>query len=158
MKNNKGMTTIEACFIVLISMAIIFLLFGTAVYYYDQVVLSAAVAKSAMRGCEYSYKDNKEIIGIVEEHFKYMTDNQLVMLKDPQINVTVSAFEIKVNAKADFDTAPFNGLRLFKLQDNWKIDVTEYAPRMKASNFVRNIRNIRKMKKDKAEGEIKNGD
>lgn len=140
--NNKGMTTIEACVIIPISLTIICMLIWMGIFIYDKNALSQAASRAAIIGSQNSYLDNEEICDIVMKAVRELTEDKLVLMSDPAVNVTVGFNEIEVNVTGSLilpESFFFGKIYNKRL---WHIDITEKTARLKPSLFVRSVSRI----------------
>ena len=140
--NNKGMTTVEACVIIPITFTVIMLLVWLGILFYDRNALSQAAARAAIVGSEYSYLDNDEICEIVMKKTAELTQDKLILMAEPEVDVSVDATEIRVNVRGNLhlpESVFFGNIYNKRV---WSIDITEPAPRLKPSVFVRTVHRI----------------
>ena len=140
-KNDNGMTTIEACFILPFSFVLICIILATAFYYYNLTAISRAVTGASLVSEYYPELGNDELSKKALEKFKNLTDGKLIYIddKDILVDVKVEHSKITVRANGEFNASGFiPGANMFGIK-NWKIDIAHSSTRMDKASFIRRI-------------------
>ena len=143
-RNNRGMTTPEACIIIPMTFTIIMLLLWMGFLFYNRNVLDQAAARAAIIGGQNSYLSNEEIAEKVNAKVAELINNKLILMDEDSIIVStgVSLTEIKVSVSGEVrlpESIFFGKLYSKRL---WDISVIESAPRLKNCRFVRLVQRL----------------
>lgn len=134
--SQKGMTTVEACIIIPITIWIFIGLVWTGVAQYNRMVINQAVYMAAIKGAQYSEKTKAEIEEIAINRLDELLEDRLVLVKDITYDVEVTALEVKVQFAGEYYIFAHQNYRLI-------LEVCKSAPRIKASSTIRTANRIR---------------
>lgn len=141
--NNNGMISIEASVIIPVTIAVTMLLIWLGIYYYNQNVFDECTAKAAIMGSHMSDLDNNEIEDIAMENIVSLLNENLVMIDDADITVTVEYGYVTVEASGVLNIPNFFLFGNIYSDNSWSISVKNSAPRLHSSSFVRMITNLK---------------
>lgn len=152
--NNKGMSTIEACVIIPISMTVTMLLIWLGFFYFNRNLLAESASQAAVYGTEFSNFDNetikRKVIGKLDECIKDKT----IFLKNVDYSVIVESRLITVSVKADLDIPSFIVFGNLYKKDIWSMEFVKKAPRLRNSLFVRTINRIKESERNTEETDL----
>lgn len=143
LKDDKGMTTIEATIIIPMCFAVILLLLWFGFFLYDRNVLSQAAGIAVITGSQASEYRNEEIQELVEERFARMVENRLIWMEEPVISVTVEYTKIRVEVTGTLTLPEVVILTNLYGRNVWEIQVCQEAPRLRASMVTRTVSRVR---------------
>ena len=152
--NNKGMTTVEACFIIPFSFILICLILYTSFYYYDYTAISRAAIGASYVSMYEDDISNDELVNRAMLRMKNLLDGKLICMDKDEINVEVKVEYLKITVRVSgvYKAGKIiPGAEMFGI-DEWNIDVKHEAPRLHRASFIRGV-NILKNKKRKEEND-----
>ena len=138
MKRNGGMMTIEATVIVPITLIVTILIFWTGILLYDRAAVRSAVSIAALRGSERAELGNEELADLMSDVLKDYLDKRLVMMEEPQADITVEYGKIRVSVSGEVEVPelPLYGSAI------WEVSASAEALRLRESQIVRTIHRI----------------
>lgn len=152
--NNKGMTTIEACFIIPFSFTLICIILYTAFYYYDYTVISRAAIGASYVSMYEENISNDELISKAMSRAGTLLDGKLICMNKDDINIDVKVEYLKISVRI---SGRYNASKIIPGGgmigiDDWIINVEHESPRLHKASFIRSI-NILKNKKRKEDND-----
>lgn len=94
--------TIEASFIIPLTLMLYFVIIYFGFYLYNQCITSQSCYIAALRGSQISRLSNSDLKRVVEEELSELLDKQ-VFVQTKDYKVTVNALEIEVNAQSSIN-------------------------------------------------------
>lgn len=140
------MSSIECAVIIPITLSISILVVWLAIFFYDKDVISNSAITAVTYGSENSELENEEIVKLVKEKFDSICQDELVLMKDIESTITVNGTTISITADGTLNIP--NGIILGQIynKDLWHYTITQEAPRLKASQFVRCVSILKQRK------------
>jgi len=131
------MMTVEACVILPLALMVTFLLFWTGILLYDRAVVNYAVSAAVIRGSRMAERSNEEISGFVQKKIEELTEDKLVLMERPQMEVRVEYGKIYASLSGNL-RAPI----LAGFCGNWSVEACRDADRMRVSRIVRTLQRL----------------
>lgn len=141
--NNKGMTTIEACIIIPITLIVTMMLIWLGLFFYNKSIMSVAASRAGIMGGQHPEKSNDELVEYVTKNVEDILQDRLIFMEDPSVEVTVNYMDIVVHLTGDMrlpESVGMGGIYKIKM---WEIDMTEKSARLQPSIFVRTLSRVR---------------
>lgn len=135
--SNVGMTTIEACFLIPISIMIIMLLLWLGFYKYDLCVISEAASVASMSGAMEINRSNEEINQLVNEKINELLKEQLIFVRDMHWDIYVSATEVTVIIRGEFFAPTQLFLSDIYTTNAWNFEIEKSSLRINPSMLLR---------------------
>lgn len=143
-KDNTGMTTVEACVIIPITLAVIMLLIWLGFFFYNKNILSQAAGRAAIMAGQHPELDNDELVEYIDYKLREMIEGKTVFIDNPDVEITVEYSEIVIHITSSISLPESVRLGGIYMKRIWEIDLTEKAARLHPSIFVRTIGRARK--------------
>ncbi len=147
MRNNKGMMTIEACVIIPIIVFMTIMILWIGMLSYNRNAINSAVSVGLTLGASVPEKDNEEIAECVKNKTAELLTDRLVLVDNPEINVTVSYGTIKTEVTATMDSPPVPGMDVFKAEV-WDLGQQKEIKRIRCSRLIRTFNRVGKIMED----------
>ncbi len=141
MMNNKGMMTIEACVIIPIIIFMTIMILWIGMLSYNRNAINSAISVGLTFGASVPEKDNEEIIECVKNKTEELLTDRLVLVEDPEINVTVSYGTIKTEITASMESPPVPGMDVFK-SEVWDLGQQKEVKRIRCSRLIRTFNRV----------------
>ena len=141
MRNNKGMMTIEACVIILIIIFMTIMILWIGMLSYNRNAINSAISVGLTLGASVPEKENEEIAECVRNKTEELLTDRLVLVEDPEINVTVSYGTIKTEITASMESPPVPGMDVFK-SEVWDLGQQKEVKRIRCSRLIRTFNRV----------------
>lgn len=142
--NDAGMTTIEACVIIPITLVVTMLLIWLGLFFYNKNVMSHAASRAAIMGAQHPELTNEEVSEYVICKVKEFVEGKTLFLENPTIDVIVEYTEITVRLEGEMGLPQSTRMGGIYKQRSWEIVLVEKAARQNPSMFVRTVSRARK--------------
>ena len=140
-KIYKGSYTIEASLLLPMILSIIVILIFLSFYIHDRCILYSIAYTAALRGSQVQ-SDEKKIFKEVEESSNELLESKLLITKNINTDIKISAKDIAVSYKGDFQR-PIGTILIKNLgKKNIQINAIGTAKRMDSIQFIRECRVI----------------
>lgn len=141
MRNNKGMMTIEACVIIPIIIFMTIMILWIGMLSYNRNAINSAISVGLTLGASVPEKENEEIAECVRNKTEELLTDRLVLVEDPEINVTVSYGTIKTEITASMESPPVPGMDVFK-SEVWDLGQQKEVKRIRCSRLIRTFNRV----------------
>ena len=141
LKNNKGMMTIEACVIIPIIIFMTIMILWIGMLSYNRNAINSALSVGLTFGAGFPEKDNEEIAECVKNKTVELLTDRLVLVDDPEINVTVTYGTIKTEITATMESPPVPGMDVFK-SEVWDLGQQKEVKRIRSSRLIRTFNRV----------------
>lgn len=135
--SNTGMTTIEACILIPLSLMLIMLVLWFGFYKYNLSVISAAAAAAAMNGALEMNRSNEEINKLVDENINELLKEKLIFVRGMNWDISVSATKISVTIRGEFFVPAQIFLSDIYEKEAWNFEIEKSAIRINPSGLLR---------------------
>lgn len=135
--SNTGMTTIEACILIPLSLMIILLLIWSGFYKYDLCVISEAAAAASMNGALEIGMSNEEISTFVDGKVYELLNEKLICVRDINWDISVSATKVSVIIRGKFMIPSQIFLTKLYERDVWDFEIEKSELRINPSMLLR---------------------
>lgn len=135
--SNRGMTTIEACILIPLSLMLIMLLVWFGFYKYNLNVISAAAAAASMNGALEVNRSNEEINQQVDEKLEELLKEKILFVRDMNWDISVSATKVSVTIRGEFFVPSQIFLSDIYEKSAWNFEIEKSALRMNPSGLLR---------------------
>lgn len=139
MISDTGMSTIEACIIIPISITLIMLVIWTAFYNYNCTAVAAAVAKASEVAVRHPELDNEELCEECMYVWKKSIEGKLIFMDVPEVNVVVEYGKVTVTASGSFDIREFLLSKNMGENGVYIVKSSHTSPRLRSSEYVRRM-------------------
>ena len=143
MNNQSGMISIEAAVIIPITIAVTMLIIWLGIFFYIQNVMDVCSNQAAIVGSHLADLDNNEIQDITTETLNTLLADNLVMMDDVTSDISVDFGSVTVHVEGSLNIPSFFLFGDIYDTKFWSIDITNSAPRLISSMFVRTITNLK---------------
>ena len=144
MRNNKGMMTIEACVIIPIIIFMTIMILWIGMLSYNRNAINSAISVGLTLGASVPEKENEEIAECVRNKTEELLTDRLVLVEDPEINVTVSYGTIKTEITASMESPPVPGMDVFK-SEVWDLGQQKEVKRIRCSRLIRTFNRVERL-------------
>ena len=141
MRNNKGMMTIEACVIIPIIIFMTIMILWIGMLSYNRNAINSAISVGLTLGASVPEMENEEIAECVRNKTEELLTDRLVLVEDPEINVTVSYGTIKTEITASMESPPVPGMDVFK-SEVWDLGQQKEVKRIRCSRLIRTFNRV----------------
>ena len=141
MRNNKGMMTIEACVIIPIIIFMTIMILWIGMLSYNRNAINSAISVGLTLGASVPEMENEEIAECVRNKTEELLTDRLVLVEDPEINVTVSYGTIKTEITASMESPPVPGMDVFK-SEVWDLGQQKEVKRIRCSRLIRTYNRV----------------
>lgn len=138
-KNNKGMITIEACFLIPFTIMIILVLIWMGFLLYNRTVLTNAVNIATMETAYQAEKSNEELMEYMVTRFEELVRDQLVCVNDIHVEGRVGYGEVELSVSGQLKVPGEIFMTDGYSTGPWSLQVTKSAPRIRKSMVIRTI-------------------
>ena len=144
MRNNKGMMTIEACVIIPIIIFMTIMILWIGMLSYNRNAINSAISVGLTLGASVPEMENEEIAECVRKKTEELLTDRLVLVEDPEINVTVSYGTIKTEITASMESPPVPGMDVFK-SEVWDLGQQKEVKRIRCSRLIRTFNRVERL-------------
>ncbi|MBR3306400.1 MAG: pilus assembly protein [Lachnospiraceae bacterium] len=149
--SNRGMTTIEAAYLIPVSLAVTWMIIWCGILLYDRTAAEYAAAASVIYASEFSELDNRNLSAFASEKCGAMLEGRMILADDVEASFEVSGLKINSSLTSGL-TLPGIPLKTgVGTGGRYDISSKAEAPRLNCSRTVRSIYRIRELMNKKEE-------
>lgn len=143
-KNEKGMMTIEACFLIPMVLMLSILVIWLGFFLYNKILLTTCAGIAAIRGSQMAEAENEQIGSAASGRARELLLQRTVAMEDIEIRVTVDygAVTVVITGCMQIPEAVF--LMDIYRNDRWELYASQTTERLQSCNIIRTIERFRK--------------
>ena len=143
-KNNKGMMTIEACFLLPMLIMLCLLVIWLGFFLYNKTLFMECAGIAAILGSQMAEADNETIGTTVNNRARELLSGKTVLAEGIEVRVTVDYDAVTVGITGLLRIPGVVFLTDMGLNNTWQLQASQTAGRLRSCSILRGIEHFRK--------------
>ncbi|MGN0326212.1 MAG: TadE/TadG family type IV pilus assembly protein [Lachnospiraceae bacterium] len=142
--NNKGMMTIEACFLLPLLLMLCLLVIWLGFFLYNKTLFMECAGIAAILGSQMAEADNETIGTTVNNRARELLSGKTVLAEGIEVRVTVDYDAVTVGITGLLRIPGVVFLTDTGLNNTWQLQASQTAGRLRNCSILRGIEHFRK--------------
>lgn len=142
--NNRGMMTIEACFLLPMLLMLSLLVIWLGFFLYNKTLFMECAGIAAILGSQMAEADNETIGTTVNNRARELLSGKTVLAEGIEVRVTVDYDAVTVGITGLLRIPGVVFLTDMGLNNTWQLQASQTAGRIRSCSILRGIEHFRK--------------
>lgn len=142
--NNKGMMTIEACFLLPMLIMLCLFVIWLGFFLYNKTLFMECAGIAAILGSQMAEADNETIGTTVNNRARELLSGKTVLAEGIEVRVTVDYDAVTVGITGLLRIPGVVFLTDMGLNNTWQLQASQTAGRLRSCSIIRGIEHFRK--------------